>query len=189
MRFIRPIHPKTSILPTREAIAKVLSNGWVAQAKINGRRNQLHVGSDGSLRAFTRQGTPHTLMMPKGLKDDLIDVLRPAEGTNVVDSEWYTQTNEVFTFDMLAKDGVVLQSLRYDERHALLPATAGRVHLLPFLDLEQAVTLIETGDEVIEGIVLKSPSSTGFSDTSVIRCRRSGVDFLNTKERFLKLKG
>jgi ATP-dependent DNA ligase len=194
MRFITPIHPKTSIKPEQEAIARVLKLGWVAQAKINGRRLQLHVSSCGKIIAYNRQGNRHTLTLPLKLRNRILTVCKPDTGVNVFDCEWYTPTQQIFLFDLIALEDKVFSMKTYEERFELLVKFADWgsfkdtcLVLLPWItDIDEAMGIIHMDDEIIEGLVFKARNSKGFQNTSVIRCRREGIDFLHTKDRIRK---
>ena len=71
--FMRPMHPKTEIRPTSEAIQKILAAGWVAQLKIHGHRAQIHIPSDSSeeLIAYNRQGQVHKKALPPLMASEL----------------------------------------------------------------------------------------------------------------------
>ena len=78
-------------------------------------------------------------------------------------------------FDFLKKEDALLRTMTYPERYALLPKSFLSPHfkVLPLLtDLSSCVKALETADETIEGLVFKSSTSTGFSDTSIVRCRK-----------------
>src|SRR5437879_2623969 len=68
--FIKAMHPKTEISPSRAAVEKMLKAGWVGQMKIHGHRAQIHLPSasnDGAKVepiAYNRQGRPHGKLLP-----------------------------------------------------------------------------------------------------------------------------
>jgi ATP-dependent DNA ligase len=190
VNYIRAAHPTSSISPKADAITRIMASGWVAQAKVNGRRAQIHVSPDGKLKAYTRQGTLHTMALPLDTKQALVELLRSDAGDRVADAEWHTQTGRVFLFDLLADKGEVLSGLTYSQRNALLPLrTEGPVDVLPYLTLCDAVAMASGAFDAkfIEGIVLKSPSSRGFADTTVIRCRCSGAVYTGVSPRLMSL--
>jgi ATP-dependent DNA ligase len=174
--FLRPIHPKTEIRPTRAAIQKILEAGWLAQLKIHGHRSQIHIPEDPQteILIFNRQGQVHK----KQLSDSLISELRrfftPQTDWNVIDAEWIKNEEKIFVFDFLKLDGKLLNRLNFINRWKLLP----RSYISPTLrtlgvltKIEECLEVFEHSEVFIEGLVFRS-SSPGFEDSSIIRCRR-----------------
>lgn len=175
--FIKAMHPKTEIRPHAESIRKILEKGWVGQLKIHGHRAQLHVPADPKLPviAYTRQGKTHGKPLPPKMQKEIRRVFAPETGWNVLDAEWLKPAEKIFVFDILKKDGEVLRKLPYPERWKLLR----RDYLSPYLqtlplikDVKGCLEALERPEAFIEGLVFKSSSTPGFSDTSIIRCRR-----------------
>jgi hypothetical protein len=175
--FIHAMHPKTEIRATREAIAKVLARGWVAQAKIHGHRAQIHLSADPEEPpiAYNRQGRRHAMPLPPAMVRELRRLFQPARGWSALDAEWLKPRKKLFVFDILKQEDKVLSSLTFPERHQLLPRLfiSPSITVLPILDdVEKCLKLLETEEPEIEGIVLKAGGTRGFHDSSIIRCRR-----------------
>jgi ATP-dependent DNA ligase len=175
--YIRAMHPKTEIRPTPEAIRKILSAGWVGQPKIHGHRAQLHVPADDGMPvlAYTRQARPHKKLLPEAMVSELRRLFSPRKDWNVIDAEWLKPEGKLCVFDFLKREGEILSRLTYPERWKLLPRAfiSPVVTILPMLTtLEKCLEALASKDENVEGLVFKAASSPGFSDTSIIRCRR-----------------
>jgi len=175
--FIKAMHPKTEIRPLAESIRRVLDKGWVGQLKIHGHRLQLHIPADPKLPilAFTRQGKIHGKPLLPKMQKEIRRVFGPEQGWNVLDAEWLKPAEKIFVFDFLKKEGEVLRKLTFPERWKLLR----RDYLSPYLvtlpllkDLKACLEALERTEEHIEGLVFKSSTTPGFSDTSIVRCRR-----------------
>lgn len=176
--FIKAMHPKTAIRPDSVAIERILRAGWVGQLKIHGHRAQIHIPSDSDEIpiAYNRQGQKHRQELTGSMRKELLRLFRPSKGWNVIDAEWLKKEKKLFVFDFLKLDGEVLRSRTFPERWSLLPRhfLSPHVAVLPLLkDLPSCIKALESKREYIEGIVFKSTTSTGFSDTSIIRCRKS----------------
>ena len=178
--FIRPIHPKTEIRPTAEAIRRILDAGWVAQLKIDGHRAQIHISADPAeeILIYNRQGQIHKKPLPESLAMELRRIFQPAEQWTVIDAEWVKGTDRIYVFDCLKLAGKLLHRLNFLERWRQLP----RAYISPFVqtlgiftELDQCLEAMEgpgkLPDDLIEGLVFKS-ASAGFEDSSIIRCRR-----------------
>lgn len=175
--FIKAMHPKSEIKPEAAAIIKILGLGWVAQTKIHGHRAQLHISSNESepIIAYTRQGTHHKLGLAPKIEKEIRRLFTPSNGWNVIDAEWLKPEDKIFVFDFLRKEGKTLRAMTFPERWALLPKAFISPHLtvLPLIkDVASCQKVLETTDENIEGLVFKSSTSTGFSDSSIVRCRK-----------------
>lgn len=175
--FIRAMHPKSEILPEPMAITRILENGWVGQTKIHGHRAQIHVSANPKedLIAYTRQGKRHKLTLAPKIVKELRRLFTPQKGWNVIDAEWLKPEGKIFVFDFLKKDGVSLRSLSFPERWEKLPRSfiSPHVSVLPLLkDQASCNKILHSSDENIEGLVFKSMRSTGFSDSSIVRCRK-----------------
>jgi hypothetical protein len=173
------MHPKTEIRATREAIAKVLAKGWVAQAKIHGHRAQIHIAADPAvpLIAYNRQGRRHVAMLPPAMTRELRRLFQPAKGWTALDAEWLKPQKKLYVFDVLKREDQVLSGLTFPERHKLLPRLfiSPSVSVLPVLDdVEKCLELLASDTSEIEGVVLKSATTPGFHDSSIIRCRKPG---------------
>jgi len=176
-RFIPAPHPKTEIRPTREAIERVLGSGWVGQMKVHGHRAQIHLNADPSTAplAFTRQGTLHKLELSREIGAELRRILPLHNGWSAIDAEWIKPRKQLYLFDYLKKDGIELDMLTYPQRYALFPRDflSPHITLLPLLPtLEKCLAVLGQEGEHVEGLVFKSLNSPGFSDTSVLRCRK-----------------
>lgn len=183
--FLRPMHPKTELIPTEAALRKAFALGWVAQAKIHGHRAQVHIPAEGleaQVLAFNRQGNLHKKALPELLVSELRRLLTPQFGWNVIDAEWLKDTDKLYLFDFLKKDGVLLSHFSFAERFALLPRvyrsecmeTLGLLKSIP-----RCLELLATDDPKIEGLVLRSEKAVGFSDSSIVRARKKS--FFNFK--------
>ncbi len=174
--FLRAPHPKSEIRPTAEAVRRVLQLGWLGQIKIHGHRAQIHISADASeeILIYNRQGQQHKKELSAPMESEIRRLLTPTEGWNVIDAEWLKPEQKIYLFDVLRRDGQVLNRMTYPERYELLPRVYLSPHLqtLPLLKTEAAcLEVLEKNDEHVEGLVFKSSTSRGFSDTSVIRCR------------------
>ena len=175
--FISAMHPKTEILPQNEAIQKILSQGWWGQIKIHGHRAQIHIPSDNSepLIAYTRKGGTHKRALDPELEAELRRLLKPESGWSVVDCEWMKGDKRLFLFDFLKREGRLLSHLSYEERYELLPRIYKSDYietLVPLKTLASCREALNRPEAFVEGLVFRNPSSKGFSDTSIIRCRR-----------------
>lgn len=175
--FVRPMHPKTEILPTPQAIRKLLDAGWCGQLKIHGHRAQIHVHEDPStpLICFNRQGKQHKKLLPPEIAAELRRLLQPTSGWNVIDAEWLKEENKLFLFDFIKFNNKLLIAYNYLERRELLPQVYVSQHISTLgimTTVERCLAVFNTTEEHIEGLVFRSKTKPGFSDTSIIRCRR-----------------
>ncbi len=175
--FIKAMHPKAEIRPDAPAIQKILAMGWIGQLKIHGHRAQIHISHDDKIApiAYNRQGNRHKLDLSPAIVKELRRLFQPEKGWNVIDAEWLKPEKRIFIFDYLKKEDKLLRAMTYPERYALLPKSFLSPHLkvLPlYKDLPSCIKALETDDDTIEGLVFKSSTSTGFSDTSIVRCRK-----------------
>src|SRR6185312_16037753 len=70
--FIKAMHPKTEIQPSRAAIEKILKMGWVGQMKIHGHRAQVHLSADREDPiVYNRQGKTHGKLLSKEIGTEL----------------------------------------------------------------------------------------------------------------------
>jgi ATP-dependent DNA ligase len=177
--FIRPIHPKTEIKPDPSLIKKILSEGWWAQKKIHGHRAQIHLSSnpaDGVL-AYNRQGRLHAIKLSKEIEDELRRLLPLKSGWSAVDAEWVKPQNKLYLFDVLKLNGQMLNTMTYEERYQMLPQVyvSQYVETLPIISqVAKCLEIMESTEPLIEGLVFKSRKSRGFSDSSIVRCRKVG---------------
>ena len=172
------MHPKTSILPERSTIQRILKLGWVGQKKIHGHRAQFHLSaSTKQVIAYNRQGKEHKKQVPDELIQQLYDYIPVSDDWSVIDCEWLKKEGKVFVFDILKHNGVTLNHLSYGERFEFLPRFAkGTVQTLPLIrSVEKCIEILESDENHIEGLVFKSLNSKGFKDTSIVRCRKSGI--------------
>ena len=175
--FIKSMHPKTEISPSRVAIEKILNAGWVGQMKIHGHRAQIHLPSDLKKEpiAYNRQGRPHKKLLPDEIIAELQRLFKVKNGWTVIDAEWIKPENKLYIFDILKQDGKILRALTYTERWKLLPRLYISRHLqtLPLLtSVEKCMEVLAREEESIEGLVFKAAGSKGFEDTSIVRCRK-----------------
>ncbi len=175
--FIKAMHPKSEIRPRPESIQRILAKGWVAQLKIHGHRVQLHVPADNSLPviAYTRQGKLHGKPLTPNMISEIRRVFAPDEGWNILDAEWLKPEGMIYVFDFLKKDGEILRRKTFPERWKLLPRAYLSPHLktLPLItDLPGCLAALAKPEVFIEGLVFKASATPGFSDTSIVRCRK-----------------
>lgn len=175
--YIRGPHPKSEILPDPPTILRVLNLGWWGQAKIHGHRAQIHLNADPSIPplVFNRQGQLHRKTFPQALTEDLRRILGLKAGWTAIDAEWVKGTDRVYIFDLLKADDLSLQSLPYQARYERLPRVYRSEWLstLPiFRTLESCLDILNSPDPLIEGLVFKSPTTVGFQDTGIVRCRK-----------------
>jgi len=176
-RFIKPIHPKTNISPTAPMIRKVIASGWWAQPKVAGHRAQIHIPSDeSSCLVYNRQGNLHKETLTPSMEAELKRIFKPEQGWNVIDAEWLKSEKSLFVFDFLKKDDQVLDHLSFAERYELLPKLFLSPHIstLPIFKTPEKCLEYLASDlsDTIEGLVFRSAFSTGFSDNTIVRCRR-----------------
>lgn len=171
------MHPKTEIRADLPSIQKVLDNGWVGQWKIHGHRAQIHIpdSPEEDLIAYNRQGTPHQKLLPPSIAVELRRLFRSEEGWTVLDAEWIKPKNLLFVFDLLRYCGKTLNQLTFLERWEMLPRDfiSPHVRVLPLLrTTEKCMSVFHRKEPYLEGLVFKSTTSRGFSDTSIVRCRK-----------------
>lgn len=172
--YILAMHPKTEISPTRASLEKTLKAGWIGQTKIHGHRAQIHVSAT-EVIVYNRQGRPHAKALSIEITDELRRLFKPGESFTVLDAEWLKPQNKVFLFDILKRDGQLLNRQTYRERHAQLPRSyiSKHVKTLPLLTtLERCLEVLADPDPLVEGLVFKADRK-GFEDTSIVRCRKS----------------
>jgi ATP-dependent DNA ligase len=176
--FIRPMHPKTEIRATREAVMKILSSGWVGQAKIHGHRAQIHLPADPDepVLVYNRQGQLHKKEFSDSIIAELRRVFVPKEGWTVIDAEWVKPKDKLWIFDLIKLEDQLLNRLTFPERYAMLPRAYLSPHLatLPILtSVDKCLEALAAAreDDSLEGLVFKSKLSRGFEDTSIVRCR------------------
>lgn len=175
--YIRAMHPKTQIMPEPLSISRILKKGWVGQSKIHGHRAQIHISADpeDKILAYTRHGQYHKMAVPPAMAKELYRLFRPKKGWNVIDAEWLKPQKKLFVFDFLKQEGVTLRGMTYPERWALLPKNfiSPCIQVLPLVkDLESCLKILSSQSSTIEGLVFKSGTSAGFSDNSIVRCRK-----------------
>lgn len=176
-RFIRPIHPKAAVAPQREAIKRLLAAGWWGQEKIDGHRAQIHVPSldSDAVVVFNRQGQTHRKALPPHVAAEVLRLFRPARGWSALDAEWLKADDRLFVFDYLRREDTLLDDLSYAERYALLPrvyASPMIATLAPLKTVEQCLAVLAEPSPHVEGLVFRSPTTRGFPDTAIVRCRR-----------------
>lgn len=174
-RFIKPIHPKTEISPNEAAIKKVIAAGWWGQPKIHGHRAQIHISCDEPCLVYNRQGNLHKESLSQELEAELRRIFAPQKDWTVIDAEWLKPAKKIFVFDVLKHEGKILDSLGFEERYDLIPKAYLSPHIstLPvFKTVERCMNYL-SGDlpTFVEGLVFRSPTTRGFSDSAIVRCR------------------
>ena len=180
--FIRPIHPKTEISPDPSAIERVLKLGWWGQTKIHGHRAQVHLHADSNIDpiAYTRSGKVHSKPLDPEIICELRRVFKSLTAWSVVDVEWLKKEKKIYVFDYLKKDDKLLVSSCYRERYQMIPRDfiSPHIEVLPVLkSLKDCVDVLSDKRPWIEGLVFKSPNSYGFSDSSVVKCRKAELRY------------
>lgn len=175
--YIRAMHPKTEISATLASVEKILKAGWVGQMKVHGHRAQVHISADENVTpiVYNRQGRPHKMLLPDSITQELRRIFDLKKGWTVIDAEWLKPEGELYIFDLLKLDGKSLRPLSYSERYKLLPKSyiSPSIKALPLLTTsEKCMELLARNENYIEGLVFKSPTSKGFEDTSIIKCRK-----------------
>lgn len=176
-RFLRPMHPKTEVRPDISVIKRILNRGWCAQVKMHGHRAQIHISSDPNkdLLVYNRQGALHKKTMEPKLVNALRALFSPKQGWNAIDAEWLKPEQKIYVFDYLMYQDKVLSDLTYAQRWDILPRvfSSDCIHVLPLIhSASDCMDVLNSTDEKIEGLVLKSLGTPGFQDTSIIRCRK-----------------
>lgn len=177
-KHIRPIHPKTEIAPTRSSIEQILSLGWWGQVKIHGHRAQIHIpaAKDSEIVVLNRQGQKHGKVLPADVASEVSRIFQAQSGWNVIDAEWLKSEDRLFVFDFLKREDRLLDSLSYGERYALLPRAyiSPKIQTLPPLKtIEQCLAVLADPAPHVEGLIFRSPVTTGFQDSGIIRCRKN----------------
>jgi ATP-dependent DNA ligase len=175
--YIRAMHPKTEISPTLPAVEKILKAGWLGQMKVHGHRAQIHLPADPSLEpiAYTRHGQPHKKLLPPEIISELRRLIKVESDWTVIDCEWLKPENKLFLFDVLKFNGENLRRLTYGERYEHLPKDFLSPHIqtLPLLRTSaKCMAVLASTLAYVEGLVFKSPTTKGFEDSSIIRCRK-----------------
>ncbi|WP_141733543.1 hypothetical protein [Oligoflexus tunisiensis] len=174
---IRPIHPKTEIAPTRDAIQRILERGWWGQVKIHGHRAQIHIPSQDrdEIVVFNRQGQPHRKVLPQDVSSEVLRIFRPQSGWNVIDAEWLKSEDRLFVFDFLKREDQVLDAATYGERYELLPRVYKSqkiMTLAPLKSLDACLAVLADPTPHVEGLIFRSPATRGFIDSGIVRCRK-----------------
>jgi hypothetical protein len=178
--YIKAMHPKTAIRPDAASIRKILKLGWGGQLKIHGHRAQFHIpaSADEPMFVYTRHGTLHRKKIPMTVETELRRLFAPKKGWTVIDCEWIKDLDKVYVFDVLKFNDQSLRTYTYQERWDLLP----KVYKSPVVEtleiyrsVEKCMDMLLSEDELIEGLVFKSLSSTGFGDSTIVRCRKSNL--------------
>jgi ATP-dependent DNA ligase len=173
------MHPKTSIPPTRAAIDRVLRVGWWGQLKIHGHRAQVHVPANPQegVLVFNRHGQLHRMALPESMVKEVRRLFQPKQDWNVIDAEWLKPEAKLFVFDFIKREGDVLSDCTYAERYELLPRVYASPHIQTlgvFKTVDQCMKVLADPAPEIEGLVLRSPATKGFLDSSIVRCRKTG---------------
>lgn len=124
---------------------------------------------------YNRQGRPHAKELPRPIIKELRRILKPERDWTVIDAEWLKPENKLFLFDILKHNGENLRRFSYEERYRLLP----RAYISPYVQTLPILTTVQKCMQVVndptphvEGLVFKSPTSKGFHDSSIVRCRK-----------------
>lgn len=178
--YIRAPHPKTEIRAEESAIRRVLEAGWVGQTKIHGHRAQIHISADPHQMplVYNRQGNPHQKALSPEIVAELRRLFTPSTGWNAIDAEWLKAEDKFFIFDFLKKDGQILSRESFADRYRRIPTHFISPHfqVLPLLTrVEKCLEILASPADHIEGLVFKSPTTIGFADTAIIRCRKPGA--------------
>lgn len=177
VRYISTQHPKKSILFKPELVQKMLNMGWVAQPKYNGENVQVHVVGR-NIYAFSRHGRSRKLS-PE-IEEDILNNF--SDGF-VFEAEYRNKANKLCIFDCIktSNDGL-MSSVPYIDRHSKLPLLATpNVLVVPVLSQIGRMKYWYEHPET-EGLVFKS-GSPGFSNSSVIRCRRNEMKDMSLANR------
>ncbi len=171
------MHPKTEIGVDPQAIKRILANGWWGQIKIHGHRAQIHIAADPKvlIQVYTRQGKSHARSLSPLMAKELRRLFAPAKDWSVIEAEWLKSADRLYLFDFIKREGVFLDQLSYDERWHLLPRDyiSPVIETLPILrTVEACLAVLDNPAVEVEGLVFKSSRSPGFSDSSIIRCRK-----------------
>jgi ATP-dependent DNA ligase len=174
---IRPIHPKTEIAPTRDAIQRILERGWWGQVKIHGHRAQIHIPSDEpeGIVVYNRQGQPHRKVLPQDVASEVLRIFRPQSGWNVIDAEWLKSEDRLFVFDFLKREDQLLDAATYGERYDMLPRVYKSQKILtlpPLKSLDACLSVLADPAPHVEGLIFRSPVTRGFIDSGIVRCRK-----------------
>ena len=176
-RFLRTGHPKKEVRADAQAFRRILDEGWWGQCKIHGHRAQIHISASekDEVIAYNRHGRLHAKILEPEIVAELRRILAPEKGWTAIEAEWLKPEKKLFLFDYIKKDDKILSSLSYEERYQLLP----RLYLSPYVS---TLTVLRTVDEClevmkdpsphVEGLMFKSRHSKGFSNLSMIRCRK-----------------
>jgi ATP-dependent DNA ligase len=176
-RFLKTGHPEKEIRADVQTFRRILEEGWWGQAKIHGHRAQIHISAavEDSCLVFNRHGRLHAKLLDPEIVAELRRILSPQSDWSTIEAEWLKSERKLFLFDYIKKDGKVLSSLNYEERYQLLP----RLYLSPFVSTlailrtaEECMEIMKDPSPHIEGLMFKSRHSKGFSDFSMIRCRK-----------------
>jgi hypothetical protein len=175
--FIRAMHPKTEIRPDTLVIRRILQSGWVGQIKIHGHRAQIHISADPDepILVYNRQGQLHKQELSPKMEKELRRIFAPEREWTVLDAEWLKPEQKIFVFDVLKQDGRSLSRLTYLERYKLLPRNfiSPVVSVLGLIDdVDRCLEVLSDADPKVEGLVFKAKSTSGFRDSSIIRCRK-----------------
>ena len=175
--YIKAMHPKTEIAPTRASVEKILRAGWAGQLKIHGHRAQIHISADESDEtiAYNRQGRPHKKLLSDEIIEELRRILGLGKGWTVIDAEWMKPDGKLYLFDILKLDDELLRHKSYADRYKLLPTSfiSPHVKVLPLLTTpEKCMEVLANTQDHIEGLVFKSLTTKGFEDSSIVRCRK-----------------
>ena len=175
--FIKAMHPKTAIRPDPAAITRILAANWVGQLKIHGHRAQIHIPASVTepVIVYNRHGKKHKKELPQPVEKELRRIFGPESGWNVLDAEWLKGDDKIYVFDFLKREGELLRRMTFPERWKNLPRNfiSPFVSVLPLIrDLAGCLKALQSTEPSIEGLVFKSMGTPGFSDTSIVRCRK-----------------
>ena len=178
--FIKTAHPKKEIKVDISAFRRILEEGWWGQCKIHGHRAQIHLSANPAEKclAFNRHDQLHAKELDTEIITELRRILDLQKGWSAIEAEWLKPEKKLFLFDYIKANDVILATLGYEERYQLLPRAYLSPHIATLAVLrtaEDCMAVIRDPAAHIEGLLFKSRFSQGFSNHSMIRCRKSAT--------------
>ncbi len=175
--FIKTAHPKKEVQINAQTFQRILDADWWGQTKIHGHRAQIHLSADSqeNCLVYNRHGKLHAKELEGLIIDELRRILAPKKGWTVIEAEWLKNEQKLFLFDCIKLNDELLSTLTYEERYRFLPKLYISPHIvtLPVLrTVEECMAVINNPAAEIEGVIFKSRHTKGYSDHSLIRCRK-----------------
>lgn len=172
--FIKSVRTKTKISPRPNAIRQALELGWTGQAKMKGKRIQVHISEDKSVAPilYRQSGKKIFKALPASVNSELYRLFAPQTGWSTIDAEWVEAEKKLFVYDILKHGDRLLTKTEYLDRRKLFPSLYISPHiktLQPLLSFDECIETLKSDNELVEGIFFKSPSSFGFLDSSFIK--------------------